>query len=104
VRTAKARLQRLKPHLFCGVYVVAKATTHKHSRVGTQTLKPVLLHRRRILIRNADKLLKLFRRIPFCNFVLPEHPRPQYVHIISGGCQLRFLGRQKIDAAEFHRF
>jgi hypothetical protein len=32
--------QRLKPHLFCGVYVVAKATTHKHSLVATQTLKP----------------------------------------------------------------
>jgi hypothetical protein len=35
-----SQLQRLKPHLFCGVYVVAKATTHKHSRVATQTLKP----------------------------------------------------------------
>src|SRR6266699_4432541 len=42
VRTAKAKLQRLKPHSFCGVYVVAKATTHKQSRVATQTLKPSL--------------------------------------------------------------
>jgi hypothetical protein len=32
--------QPLKPHLFRGIYVVAKATTHKHSRVGTQTLHP----------------------------------------------------------------
>ena len=37
MRTANARLQRLMPHLFCGAYVVAKATTHKHSRVDTQT-------------------------------------------------------------------
>jgi hypothetical protein len=40
VRTAKAKLQRLKPHSFCGVNVVAEATTHKHSRFATQTLKP----------------------------------------------------------------
>ena len=45
MRTAKARLQRLKPHLFCSSYVVAKATTHKHSRVATQTLKPDALKR-----------------------------------------------------------
>jgi hypothetical protein len=40
--------QTLKPHSFCGVYGVAEvedpgpagATTHKHSRVATQTLKP----------------------------------------------------------------
>jgi hypothetical protein len=38
VRTAKAKLQRLKPHSFCGVFVVAEATTHKHSRMATQTL------------------------------------------------------------------
>jgi hypothetical protein len=36
----QTQFQRLKPHLFCSVYVVAKATTHKHSRVATQTLKP----------------------------------------------------------------
>jgi hypothetical protein len=38
VRTAKAKLQRLKPHSFCGVFVVAEATTHIHSRMATQTL------------------------------------------------------------------
>jgi hypothetical protein len=43
VRTAKLelqRLKRLKPDLFCRVYVVAKATTHNDSAVLTQTLKP----------------------------------------------------------------
>jgi hypothetical protein len=40
VRTAKAKRQRLKPHLFCSIYLVAKATTHKHSCVATQTLQP----------------------------------------------------------------
>jgi hypothetical protein len=48
VRTAKAKRQRLKPHLFCSIYVVTKvedpgpagATTHKHSCVATQTLQP----------------------------------------------------------------
>src|ERR1700730_17155746 len=39
VRTTKARLQRLKPHSLRGVYVVAEATTHKHSRAATQTQK-----------------------------------------------------------------
>jgi hypothetical protein len=39
----KAALNRLfpqpvKPHLFRGVYVVAEATTHKHSRIATLTL------------------------------------------------------------------
>jgi hypothetical protein len=41
VRIAKAKFQRLKPHSFYGLYVVADATTHKHSRVATQTLQPV---------------------------------------------------------------
>jgi hypothetical protein len=41
VRTDKLRRQRLKPHSFCEVYVVAKATTHKDSVVLTQTLKPL---------------------------------------------------------------
>jgi hypothetical protein len=35
-----SQLQRLKPRLFFDAYVVAEATTHKHSRVATQTLKP----------------------------------------------------------------
>ena len=35
----KASFSGLKPQLFCGVYFVAKATSHKHSRVATQTLK-----------------------------------------------------------------
>src|ERR1700730_12432428 len=40
VRIAKTKIQRLKPHSFCGVYVVAEATTHKHSRGATQALLP----------------------------------------------------------------
>jgi hypothetical protein len=35
-RTERAKLQRLKPHSFSGVFVVAEATTHKHSRVATK--------------------------------------------------------------------
>jgi len=38
VRTAKLEHQRLKPHLFCRSYVVAKATTHKDSQVLRQPL------------------------------------------------------------------
>jgi hypothetical protein len=37
MRTAKEKPQRLKPHSFCGVYVVAEATTHKHFRDATET-------------------------------------------------------------------
>src|SRR5271168_4086468 len=40
VRAAKAELQRLKPLGVGAVYVVAKATTHKDSRVLTQSLQP----------------------------------------------------------------
>ncbi|HWF14399.1 MAG TPA: hypothetical protein VG272_11725 [Candidatus Acidoferrales bacterium] len=36
--------QGLKPNLFCSIYVVAKATTHKDFEVLTQTLKLVLLY------------------------------------------------------------
>jgi hypothetical protein len=36
VITAEAELQRLKPLRSCGVYVVAKATTHKDSRGSTR--------------------------------------------------------------------
>jgi len=37
---AKEELQRLKPFLFCELYVAAEAATHKSSRVVTRTLKP----------------------------------------------------------------
>src|SRR5271168_2540857 len=46
VRTVNAELQRLKPLGFRTVYVVAKATTHKDSRVPTDTLKPPSLFRK----------------------------------------------------------
>jgi hypothetical protein len=42
VETGIAARQRLKPHRFYGVYVVAKATTHKYSVVAAQTLRSVL--------------------------------------------------------------
>jgi len=41
VRTAKPVLQRLKPHRFRCVYVVAEATTYKDSTFLTQTLQPL---------------------------------------------------------------
>jgi hypothetical protein len=41
VKTTKAKHQRRKPHSFCGVYVVAEATTHKQSHVATRILKPL---------------------------------------------------------------
>jgi carboxymethylenebutenolidase len=43
VATPPSKGQRLKPHSFWGIYVVAEATTHKHSRATTQTLQFVLL-------------------------------------------------------------
>jgi hypothetical protein len=39
----KQNFSGLKPHSFCGAYVVAEATTHKHPRVARQTLRPVRL-------------------------------------------------------------
>jgi hypothetical protein len=39
------RPQRLKPHLFRGPYVVAKATTHKHSLHFRQVLKRAMVAR-----------------------------------------------------------
>jgi hypothetical protein len=39
VAIAKAELQRLKPHGLCAADVVAKATTHKDSRVLARALK-----------------------------------------------------------------
>ena len=39
MRTAKSELQRLKPLGIYAAYVVAKATTHKDSRVPAHTLK-----------------------------------------------------------------
>src|SRR5258708_7859101 len=38
---SKLAPQRLKPHSFCRIYVVAKATTHNDSAALTQTLKPM---------------------------------------------------------------
>ena len=40
VNAAEEELQRLKPLGFQAVYVVAKAATHKDSRVLTRTVKP----------------------------------------------------------------
>ena len=45
---SRAELQRLKPLGFGAVYVVAKATTHKDSRVLTQSLQPPGSSERRI--------------------------------------------------------
>jgi hypothetical protein len=70
VRSAKAKLQRLKPHSFCGVYVVAEATTHKHSRVSTQTLNTRSLRRRKGAHRRENTVISYYGIYLYYNILL----------------------------------